>query len=436
MKKSILAGVLAALMLIAFTACEQPANIWNPNGRTVTNAVITQTGEFIEGESFDPAKFDVALTYNDGYTETISGTNVVVSLTSYVSEGMQVTASFGSANSNDKVEAKAFVNVYPIVAATISGPTSFATTEGNDDDQPVAEVSADDFTVSIDYMTAAGKQTKTLDPVYYDIYFADADGEKTTQSFGDLVGSKDGTWYTVKADVVMTRGLATPYASDTLNFKVVGEYEAAEPATWDGHSISVEIPEPTDAASQYFARGEFDPDTITVYQVVGGVVTETTVTPDEDFATWTFALDNPLSEEDPLRFAEKAGEQGYTITYTVVDDFNVIHTYTYKGTITTVDDYATEITASYTNLDDEEQEISLDPGDRFSSYISAVGTKWASGYETAASYPDEDPEVDVTLSADRIPADATEDYEVTVTYDCDVEYSDLGTDTVTIPVTE
>ena len=55
-KKSIFVVALAALMLIAFTACEQAPIVMNPNGKIPTNVVITQTGDFVIGQQFDSSK--------------------------------------------------------------------------------------------------------------------------------------------------------------------------------------------------------------------------------------------------------------------------------------------------------------------------------------------------------------------------------------------
>ena len=430
-KKSIFVVALAALMLIAFTACEQPANVWNPNGRTVTNAVIRQTGEFIEGQEFDPSKFEVDLTYADGFKETISGTNVVVAEKgqSYASIGMKVSASFGEATAESNVvSASAYVNVYDIVDVVIDGPKEFATTDVNKETtpQPVAEVSADDFTVSIVYMVEGAQQTMELDSAYYTLSFVDADGTATQTKFGDLVGSKDGTWYTVKAMVKMANpdyvSANTGYGTDTISFKVVGEAPAA--ATWDGHSIIIEVAEPTSAATQYYARGEFDTSKVTLYKEIGGKKAEA-VKPDTDFDkdSLKITLDNPLNAENEGRFSATAGQQSFTVTFTVTDTkTNVVTTYTEKGTVTTIADYAKTIAAKYVNFKDgSTTEVNpINAGDPlYASFFEVKGTAWASGYEKATGFDKAtDTEVAFTMDKDAIPADhKTTNMNVTITYD-------------------
>ena len=107
-KKSIFVVALAALMLIAFTACEQQPNVWNPNGKTPTMATITQTGSFVYGQLFDASKFSVEVTYEDGSVSTISGSGIVTldSETSWVKDGDTVSVALGT---NGSVTGKASV---------------------------------------------------------------------------------------------------------------------------------------------------------------------------------------------------------------------------------------------------------------------------------------------------------------------------------------
>ena len=99
-KKSIFFVALAALMLIAFTACEQPANIWNPNGKVPTALNITQTGDFVVGQPFDSSKFSVEVVYENGDKETTSAANVTLDKgttgPAYVEMGDKVVASLST----------------------------------------------------------------------------------------------------------------------------------------------------------------------------------------------------------------------------------------------------------------------------------------------------------------------------------------------------
>ena len=73
MKKSILTIVLAAMMLVAFTACEQSM----PTYKNADYITISQNTPFIAGQTFDANNFDVTVHYTDGSTSVIPGAGVV-----------------------------------------------------------------------------------------------------------------------------------------------------------------------------------------------------------------------------------------------------------------------------------------------------------------------------------------------------------------------
>ena len=78
MRKSILIGVLAALMLFAFTACEPQVVDLTGGNRTAQFVVVTQNTPFIEGQSFVADNFDVAIYYSDGgEPQVLPGTGIV-----------------------------------------------------------------------------------------------------------------------------------------------------------------------------------------------------------------------------------------------------------------------------------------------------------------------------------------------------------------------
>ena len=61
--KKIFVVALAALMLVAFAACSQPgAGVY----KDVKRIEVTQTGDFVKGQAFDPSKFTVTAYYSDG----------------------------------------------------------------------------------------------------------------------------------------------------------------------------------------------------------------------------------------------------------------------------------------------------------------------------------------------------------------------------------
>ena len=67
--KKVFIGVLAALMLFAFVACDNNASVKVPTGMTLA---VSRTA-YLEGEDFDPSTLTATVTYLDGSKETISG---------------------------------------------------------------------------------------------------------------------------------------------------------------------------------------------------------------------------------------------------------------------------------------------------------------------------------------------------------------------------
>ena len=77
MKKGILIGVLAALMLFAFTACEQQMPEF-PSEGSVQAAVITSGDtKYLLGDSFDPSRYMVNIRFSDGKSEEVAGTSIL-----------------------------------------------------------------------------------------------------------------------------------------------------------------------------------------------------------------------------------------------------------------------------------------------------------------------------------------------------------------------
>ena len=384
-KKSIFVVALAALMLIAFTACEQQPNVWNPNGKTPTMATITQTGSFVYGQQFDASKFSVEVTYEDGSVSTISGSGIVTldSTSSWVKDGDKVNVALGK---NGSVTGTASVYVSKIDSVTVEGPTEIQLAE----DETTTEVTADDYTVSIAYRDQSGAaQTLVLNPAEYTLAIS---GNSAT--FGDLSA---GT-YTVTASVTMATGTVVGDAKDSETLVV----KAYTPATeWDGKAIMVEVA-PETATNQYIANGLFDPSVITVYQSVAGEKG------DKITDNLTIALASPLSGTTN-RFASTAGAQTVNITYTSVDPVTKVITETKTtASITTRADYVTEIAAEYTNRPSADQPLTaLAAGAPIEkSYFSVTATKWKSGKEAMEGYkPETVASANFSLDPTSVPAE-------------------------------
>ena len=72
MRKSILIGVLAALMLFAFTACEPQTVTW-PTTKDVSYLSIEQVKSFVKGEVATDDGFNAVIHYTDGSSEVAPG---------------------------------------------------------------------------------------------------------------------------------------------------------------------------------------------------------------------------------------------------------------------------------------------------------------------------------------------------------------------------
>ena len=92
MKKTILVGVLAAMMLFAFTACEQSM----PTYKNADYLTVSQIAPFIEGQEFDAANFEVTVHYTDGSTSTVTGNGIVTLSGTLSTTNNKVTAKVGT----------------------------------------------------------------------------------------------------------------------------------------------------------------------------------------------------------------------------------------------------------------------------------------------------------------------------------------------------
>ncbi len=89
--KKVFIGVLAALMLFAFTACDNQMGYKTPVG---ISAVASQT-EYLEGETFDPSTVSIVVDYSDGSSRTMTGAEAGLA-TAVIEEGANTyTVSYG-----------------------------------------------------------------------------------------------------------------------------------------------------------------------------------------------------------------------------------------------------------------------------------------------------------------------------------------------------
>ena len=271
-KKSIFVVALAALMLIAFTACEQPANIWNPTGKVPSNVVITQIGDFVEGQIFDSSKFSVSFAYeNTDALQPVNDANIVFKAEgtskNVVTAGSSVSVTVKYLDENKvqrTLSSDKTVNVYPIADLTITGTVA----PGYDGSAFVGTIKSSDLTVIANYLDKdRTKQSITLDPSEYAIL---GNPELVDSS---KAPSEEGETAAAKARVVVQFGQdSVNYGEGYYEFTTTYVDDSEAPVTyeWFNHQVVyAQVPASTGASGiAYIQRGEFDPDTmIKLYKV-------------------------------------------------------------------------------------------------------------------------------------------------------------------------
>ena len=433
-KKSIFVVALAALMLIAFTACEQPANIWNPNGKIPTALNITQNEPFVEGQLFDASKFSVEVVYQDGSKETTKSANLTFDGTT-VTPGSKVSAiltTVGGAAGSFQVSTKTVIDVRTIDSVTVVAPESVLV------DSDVDSLSVKSlFTVTVNYEggTLAVKPSEfklnldTSDP---------DDRETATEPANEAT-----------IDVF----LATDQTGDSLitsdGVPVWIDAEAAKPeVTWTGEIVA-EFKDYEDStvnadgdANPYVQRSVFNSTDVLVYKLMSDgskvqLVEGTAEAGQEELGEndkLTFELVNAIVDGEDARYAATSTNK-VNVTYKYVADETIgaYETATTTASVTTRADYATTIEAIWNYADDEDygESKAIEEGKAFSkSQFTVTVTAWKSGYEDITGYKPEKlttskfaitPEV-----APEVSGENPETTTVTISYVNNIEYTDAA----------
>ena len=138
MKKSILIGMLAVLMLVAFTACNNQVAYKVPVGMTATTSKV----DYLEGETVDPATISATVEYSDGSSQTISGTQLGIAaekltLTDAATVATKdITVTFGAGEKNS-VASSVTVTVYAVSDVTLGNLPTEAASGGKIDTSDV-----------------------------------------------------------------------------------------------------------------------------------------------------------------------------------------------------------------------------------------------------------------------------------------------------------
>ena len=220
MKKSISAILVAALMLFAFTACEQQMPTYKvPTGLTIST---TKTA-YLVGETLDASAFSGVVRYSDGSSDTLSGADLSLSLPAQngkiVENANKVTATYGAVNASGKansVSASTTVYGYYVTSMTLGNlPETVAqSVSGGDADQPI---STEGVTATVVYNgqtreLAAGEFT--IGSLTIDTQTPTAEGADGTDI--DVADVKVFGTTVQPEDIVTGKAVVTEYVSDPV----------------------------------------------------------------------------------------------------------------------------------------------------------------------------------------------------------------------------
>ena len=365
-KKSIFVVALAALMLIAFTACEQPANIWNPNGKIPTALNITQNEPFVEGQLFDASKFSVEVVYQDGSKETTTSANVTLETAAgstskgVLAPGAVVSASLTTVGANAGsflVSNSRTIDVRTIDSVTVVAP---ATLDQNAIVSSVAVKSL--FTVTANYEGGS----VDVKPSEFDIT-----GLNTTTAGKGKTG-------TIEVKFASENAVAT---SDTFTIDIV-EKDSAE-AEWDG-TIAIRVKE--DKTPAFIQRAKLEATAINnVYEVVKNMDDGTTEVLDTtELAKVEYTLDSYYThtgETDIKRFPV-SGTVTLTATYNYADpDTKLVTPVTATISMNLLQDYPKSYSAKSVTAGQpgSTNELAITVGESIAESYFTVTATWASG---------------------------------------------------------
>ena len=125
MRKSILIGVLAALMLFAFTTCEPQTITW-PTERNISFVTVEQTATYIVGETAEDTGFNIVINYIEGEPTVIPGAGNIK-----LEGGMASVDGITFKNGENVVPAvPCKIEYKTVTSATISGVSNVTIEEG------------------------------------------------------------------------------------------------------------------------------------------------------------------------------------------------------------------------------------------------------------------------------------------------------------------
>ena len=194
MKKCILIGALAALMLFAFTACEQPGLTLPANVDYIT---VVQTKDFVDGDKFSAANFTVYAHDTNGGNTPVNGAKVEIDSTgealatgNTVEAGTTYTvkATLNVATSESPLTATQTFTAYALESYSVTGaPTLVAYLNEKPAVKAVATSTVDQKAIKISGVYANGETRElnandVISEVIDNLYVTDAEGNKIEAS--------------------------------------------------------------------------------------------------------------------------------------------------------------------------------------------------------------------------------------------------------------
>ncbi len=224
MKKTILTIMVAAMMLVAFTACEQQMPTYKtPVGMTLQASKTV----YLEGEAFDESTLTGVVTYSDGSSDTFTGSQLNYNATSGAATNgvrpLSITAEYGL--TGKEVSAQTTVYYYTVAAddITVGNIPTVATSTGTGYKIDLSEVTV---TVNV------GGETRELvrGTEFTNTDYTDGSGSYTE----DTTVEPKGTLTTVS--IFGQTGVAVPVPAD---YEITVVYE--KPAVTPGDPSKVTV---------------------------------------------------------------------------------------------------------------------------------------------------------------------------------------------------
>ena len=295
MTKKILVGLIAALMLFAFVACEQTP-IEMP--KAVVSASIRQTGTFLVGQPFDASKFVVDVTYSDGSVVPLTGTNVTSTTgEDGVTNGQIVYATAGTGLHGNSVTTQTSLVAYTIDSLSVAGTLPNIEWKGAVVN-PTANLKeyASELTVTANYRDSSNT-AQTLD----------LESSEWTITRDNLSSSPSAEEPTVTGTATITATLQGADVQIPVTFIFVEE--EAVTYEWFDHQVVYGQVTPSAGSVAYVQRGVFNPETmIQLYKVYAPEDTTTlgddyylvplAQTDSDDYVSLSMTLATPYTNAD------------------------------------------------------------------------------------------------------------------------------------------